>query len=323
MAALTGKRRRAPLTESGSVVAVRVDISQNGNMRTWATIEGVIGVQQAHFGKAGQSTIDPLLRSLQYQMGQEWFQRKFCGRDTQDARDEILRLARKAMQGISSLSGKNWHSKNTTFLNRLKAVMEREYPGETDNIYINGRNDLIDHKVLAELVRQKQNDQKQANLSPMNFPALGAAASVQTPARAPSLLPSRMLSGQVKQDTIGAATQIEMIIIGQPHIHVFLQRDKQGRWINVNKSNISECLGMVRTTRFAPADSRNDKRFKGLQTRKNLTTPRAMTRVRRAIVTPRMDPMEEDDEEDEEDKNMAVSAAGKNGFVDMFENLTF
>lgn len=320
MAALTGKRRRAPLTESGSVVAVRVDISQNGNMRTWATIEGVIGVRQAHFGRAGQSTIDPLLRSLQYQMGQEWFQRKFCGRDTEDAKDEILRLARKAMEGIS-LGGKNWRNKNMNFLNRLKWAMEREYPGKTDNIYI--RNDLIDHKVLAELVRQKQNDQKQANLSPMNFPALGAAASVQTPARAPSLLPSRMLSGQVKQDTIGAATQIEMIIIGQPHIHVFLQRDKQGRWINVNEFNISECLGMVRTTRFAPADSRNDKRFKGLQTRKNLTTPKAMERVRRAIVTPRMDPMEEEDEEDEEHKNMAVSAAGKNGFVDMFENLTF
>ena len=33
-----------------------------------------------------------------------------------------------------------------------------------------------------------------------------------------------------------------------------------------------------------------------------------------------MDPMEEEDEEDED---MAVSAAGKNGFVDMFENLTF
>jgi len=312
MAALTGKRRRrAPLTESGSVVAVRVDISQNGNMRTWATIEGVSGVRQAHFGRAGQSTIDPLLRSLQYQMGQEWFQRKFCGRDTQDARDEILRLARKAMEGIS-LGGKNWRNKNMNFLNRLKWAMEREYPGKTDNIYI--RNDLIDHKVLAELVRQKQNDQKQANLSSMNFPALGAAAP-QTPAPAPSLSSNRTTSGQVKQKTIGAATQIPVGVIGQPHIHVFL--NEQGRWLNVNKSNISECLGMVRTTRFAPKDSRNDKRFKGLQTRKNLTTPRTLGRVLGAVVTG------EDDKEEGSDEDMAVSAAGKNGLVDMFENLTF
>ena len=66
---------------------------------------------------------------------------------------------------------------------------------------------------------------------------------------------------------------------------------------------------MVRTTRFAPKDSRNDKRFKGLQTRKNLTTPRTLGRVLGAVVTtPRKD---------------GGSAAGKNGLVDMFENLTF
>ena len=86
---------------------------------------------------------------------------------------------------------------------------------------------------------------------------------------------------------------------------------------------------MVRTTRFAPRDPKNDETFKVLHTRKKMTTPRTLERVLGAVVTPRMDPMDEDDEEEDEDMaesaaaSRAASAAGKNGLVDMFENLTF
>ena len=313
MAALTGKRRRAPLTESGSVVAVRVDISEYGNMRTWATVEGVGGSSAPHLGKSGQSQVGRLFQTLQDQGGKEWFQRKYCGTNTQDARDEIKRLALLAMQEIILRNNWNRHRKSRTFLSRLQVKMEEKYPGKTGNIYIDGRNDLIDHEVLGELVRQSQNDQNQANLrvSSGGYPALGAAASVQTPDR-PRPPEERNFSGFAKQTTIGAAVQIEMEVIGRPHIHIFLKLPNHN--YTVNTSNILRCLGMVRTTRFAPADSRNDKRFKKKQKEKDMTTPRTMRRVQRALM-----PVGEEDE----DEDMAGSAAGKNGLVDMLENLTF
>lgn len=333
MAGLTG--RTTPLTETGSVVAVRVDISKDGHMGTWATVEGVSG-SQPHFGRAGESTIGALFRTLKYQMGQDSFQRKYCGRDTLDARDEISRLAKIALEPNRSTRRRillprimPLIRKKFEFLRRLEMIMEKEYPGETDNIYIRNdyiRNDLIDHRVLSRLAKQKQNNQNQANLRSANFPALGAAAP-QTPVTAPSFSSNRTTSGQVKQNTISVATQIEMARVGRPHIHVFLKDTAAS--IAIHPQNILKYLGMVRTTRFAPRDPKNDETFKVLHTRKKMTTPRTLERVLGAVVTPRMDPMDEDDEEEDEDMaesaaaSRAASAAGKNGLVDMFENLTF